>query len=264
MFKVNAKILLGILCFLIALISFIKPDYLYTSLPIKARMAAIDSYVEHSETASIIPQLPINEYLNIYITYPERMRINQTSTVEVEYHKYVDQFETNTNGELIKIKKERQADSSSRPIKAKLLSPAFVIEPDEEIIKGTEYKLPQIFHWLIKPKEEGNHLLEINLLSLLYFGGGIVIEYSPYDSQQKYIAATKLVLNNQEQKVKESGIITLPVTVTTIWGFSALTLNILRICFSLIGFILVYPLVATKINDYFKNRNHSKRNNRIR
>lgn len=176
----------------------------------------------------------VADNLSLRIEYPLELRLNQTGTVRVRLSRDQEIWDYNPSNPKRIVPREWNDSPTSFNLDS------LAIEVQAPAIKtipaGT--KLPAERLWSIKPKDEGDHNLVLNVSSALMAA-----------SSQDLVEANLLV-NGSDLQLPASGEIPLPLKVTTVWGVSEVTVNIVRGVLGLLGFILMYPLLV----EFIKKR----------
>ena len=169
----------------------------------------------------------------IVLTYPREIRENQTSVVSLRIEAFVDRtvIDSTSNQETARsrISDTLELDDYGA---LRLTSSGFDIAPDREISKPAGTPLPTEYAWTISPKREGEHNLLLDLSGFI----------SPLQENQQLESV--LSVNERPRVFDDTRVLRLDVIVKTPWGVDGTTLALIRALIALLGFVLVYPVVA--------------------
>ena len=175
-----------------------------------------------------------NEYHSrIELTYPREIRENQTSVVSLRIEAFIDRAVIDATSKQ-ETARSRISDTLELDEYGalRLTSSGFDIAPDQEISKPAGTPLPTEYAWTISPKREGEHNL---LLDLSGFIGPL---------QENQQLESVLAVNERPLVFGDTRVLRLDVIVKTPWGVGGTTMALIRALIALIGFVLVYPVVA--------------------
>jgi hypothetical protein len=175
----------------------------------------------------------VTDNLGLRIEYPLELRMNQTGTVKVRLSQDQEISDYTSNPKRI-VHRERNEVPASLTLESLAIE---VLAPSVKTIP-TGSKLPAERLWSIKPKDEGDHNLVLNVSSALM------------TASSADLVEANLLVNGDALQLPPSGDIPLPLKVTTVWGVSEVTVNIVRAAIGLGGFILMYPLLV----EFLKRR----------
>jgi hypothetical protein len=169
----------------------------------------------------------VTDKLRLLIEYPLELRMNQTGTVKVRLSRDQEIWDYTSSPKRI-VHRERNEVPTSFTLGS--LAIEVLAPPAKTIPAGA--KLPAERLWSIKPKNEGDHNLILNVSSALM------------TASSADLVEANLLVNGDTLQLPPTGDIPLPLEVTTVWGVSEVTVNIVRAGIGLVGFILMYPLLV--------------------
>lgn len=206
-------------------------------------------------------------YSDFKISCPQTMKENETDEFRLEFDRYtivsklpssfdpLHQF-TITDTDTIRYKDKIIGEKA-----VELHSSGFKISPSTKIQKTSMTELPTLFVWTIKPESEGDHTLVLDISQLIR-----------RTTKDTLSLENRLIVNEQEKKLDDYGILSFPVTVFTFWGISRKVYAVIRNIFLLMGFILMYPILLewlkrclllnnsdTKSKDYVESKSSNRR-----
>ncbi len=190
-----------------------------------------------SQRRIVDPRTPkrfeVTDKVNLRIEYPLELRLNQTGTVKVRLSRDQEIWDYTSSPKRI-VHRELNEDPTSFTLGSLAIE---VLAPSVKTIPVGS-KLPTERLWSIRPKDEGEHNLVLNVSSALM------------TASSKDLVEANLLVNGDALQLPTSGDIPLPLKVTTVWGVSEVTVNIVRAAIGLVGFILMYPLLV----EFLKRR----------
>lgn len=196
----------------------------------------------------------------IIIKYPNQIKVNESSTVEVVM-KAIGPYGLELSAEQAKT--DSLGDYLGRihhAIKLELAGAAFTIKPSEIIEKPDNSSLPLIWTWSISPMKEGKQELSLNLEDI-----GLSRFKALERDMPGAVSFLVVKVNGQEKKrVSFDQIRTeiLSIDVLTTEGLSVTHFLFLKYGLALIGFLLLYPAVASLVAKLL-NRTKQKEPPRI-
>ncbi|MBX3741410.1 MAG: hypothetical protein KF712_10495 [Akkermansiaceae bacterium] len=120
-------------------------------------------------------------------------------------------------------------DKISGKLNISVKSSGFEVEPDSAILVEND-KLPLEIKWTVSPKGEGDHIILLHISEVLGYG----MRYGEWRSAK---------INGKSVEPLASGDYELPIKVYTYWGVPRIFASCVAGVFTLIGFMLSWPIV---------------------
>ena len=190
-------------------------------------------------------------YDQIVIRYPSRMQVNESKTVEVMFS-----AKGPKNGKLSKYEgksgwlSDHYGDRLLKPLALSLAGAAFAISPSSRIEKQAGSPLPVQWSWSISPQKEGEQRLLLDLDSVGLAAYGALQGSGTLPS----LSVTVNGVPKDQTTFANLRSETLKILVLTREGLPLGTYLLIRYTLALVGFLLLYPAVATLVTEYVKRR----------
>lgn len=197
----------------------------------------------NSKMFSLGPNIMLRK-AELNISYPSKMRENETLLVEVTYSAAKQIIGPSAITPDKKIAPHpwthsMQTHELLRDVSIELSSSGFAIEPKGTINIENHTRLPFRQSWTITPSAEG---LRYILLTV----------HEEKKSMEKITYSAQI--NSEPTTSDASGMFKLPVTVTTYWGVSHVTSSVIGFILGGFGALLSYPIVVIFLKRLFHLR----------
>jgi hypothetical protein len=197
---------------------------------------------------SLASKVALVRFADFDVKYPESMRENETKTVELVFRDTVvaskiqnsepNSLGRDSSGEDLEYwhnGKHVIHESFLKPGFVELRTSAFNFAPGAKIEKPADTETPTTFIWTITPKSEGNHLIVLDISSLIITPIDLLGLTSTVENS--------LVVNGKKEAVTGPDHLTLYISVYNVWGLNRTSFEAIQALVGFVGFLLTLPVV---------------------